>query len=83
MSKSFINNLKEIMNSKTHIHYSHISGDIIGDPHSYYNYKVREKKSKTSVVAHNLFRFDFFFLLKGLRAGVWKEPPKYKFCKYR
>ena len=83
MSKSFINNLKEIKNNKTHIRYSHISGDIIGDPHSYYNDKVREKKSKISVVAHNLFRFDFFFLLKGFRAGVRKEPLKYKFCKYR
>ena len=43
---------------------------------------MREKKSKISVVAHNLFRFDFYFLLKGLRTGVWKEPDKYKFCKY-
>ena len=34
---------------------------------------MRENKSKISVVAHNLFRFDFFFLLKGLRAGVWKR----------
>ena len=56
-----MNNLKEIMNNKTHIHHSHISGEIIGDAHSYCNYKVREKKLKISVVAHNLFRFDFFF----------------------
>ena len=34
---------------------------------------MRENKSKISVVTHNLFRFDFFFLLKGLRAGVWKR----------
>ena len=24
------------------------------------------------MIAHNLFKFDFFFLLKGLRSGVWK-----------
>ena len=24
------------------------------------------------VVAHNLFRFDFFFLMKGLRVSVWQ-----------
>ena len=33
---------------------------------------MRENKTKISVIAHNLLRFDFFFLLKGLRAGVWK-----------
>ena len=25
-----------------------------------------------TVVTLNLFRFDFFFVLKGLRAGVWR-----------
>ena len=33
---------------------------------------MRENKTKISVIAHNLLRFYFFFLLKGLRAGVWK-----------
>ena len=33
---------------------------------------MRENKPKLSIIAHNLFRFDFFFLLKGLRAAVWK-----------
>ena len=41
------------------------------------------------MVAHNLFRFDFFFLLKGLRSGVWrtrditiggKNPPNINFA---
>ena len=34
--------------------------------------KVRENKSKVPAVAHDLFRFDFFFSLNGLRAGVWR-----------
>ena len=34
--------------------------------------KVRENKSKIPVVAHDLFSFDFFFSLNGLRAGVWR-----------
>ena len=33
---------------------------------------MKENKTKISVIAHNLLRFYFFFLLKGLRAGVWK-----------
>ena len=72
MSKNFIENLKGIMKNKTHTHHSHISGEIIGYGHSYCNLKVRENQTKISVVAHNLLRFDFCFLLKGLRAGVWK-----------
>ena len=72
MSKNFTDNLKEIMKNRTHIHRSHISGEIIGYAHSYCNYKVRENKTKISVAAHNLFRFDLFFLLKGLGASAWK-----------
>lgn len=36
------------------------------------NLRVRENKSKTTVVAHNIFRFDFFVLLERLRAGAWR-----------
>ena len=32
---------------------------------------MRENRDKVSVIAHNLFRFDFFFL-KGIRAGSWR-----------
>ena len=54
------------------IHHSHISNEVIGNTHCFYYMRVREDKAKTTVVAHNLFRFDFFFLLRGLRAGVWR-----------
>ena len=36
------------------------------------NEKTRENYFKIPVITHNLFRFDFFFLLKGLRSGVWR-----------
>ena len=72
MSKIFVDNSKGIMRNKTHIQHLLVSGKIIGYAHSYCNYRVRENKPKLSIIAHNLFRFDFFFLLKGLRAGVWK-----------
>ena len=62
MSKNLIENLKGIMKNRIHIHHSYISEEIIGYEHSYCNYKVRENKTKISVVEHNLFRFDFFFL---------------------
>lgn len=70
VSKNFIENLKGIMKDKTHIDHSHITIEVIGYAHSYCNFKVRENKPKITAVAHNIFRMDFFFLLKGLRAGV-------------
>ena len=73
MSKQFLGNIGVILNNQTNIHYSHVSSDVIGYVHSFYNWKVRENKCKVTVVAHNLFRFDFFFLWKGLRAGVWRR----------
>ena len=48
------------------------TGEIKGYVHSFCNEKVRENYFKIPVVAHNLFRFDFFFLLKGLRSSVWR-----------
>ena len=65
-------NIKGIMSNTMHIHHSHVSGDIIGYAHSFCKWKVRENKSEITVNSHNLFKFDFFFLLKGLRAGVWR-----------
>ena len=53
--------------------HSSFSGEITGYSNSYCNQKVRENKSKISVIAYNLFRFDFFFLLKGIRAGVCRR----------
>ena len=64
MSKNFIENLKGIMSNNIHIHHSHINGEIIGYAHNYFNQEVRENKSKISVIAHNLFRFDSFFFWK-------------------
>ena len=55
------------------IHHSHITGEIIGYAHGFCNRKVRENKNKISVITHNLFGFDFFFFLKGIRLSAWKS----------
>ena len=71
LSKKFIKNLKIIMkNSHCKLH-SHVTGEIKGYAHMFCNKKVRENYFRIPVIAHNLFRFDFF-LLKGMRSGVWK-----------
>ena len=50
------------------IHHSQVTGEIIGKRKE----KVRENYFKIPVVVHNLFKFQFFFLLKGLRSAIWK-----------
>lgn len=72
ISKKFITNVSNILKNTHCVHHSHITGDIFGYAHTFYNEKVRENYYKIPVVAHNLFRFDFLFMVKGLRAGVCK-----------
>ena len=68
LSKSFIKNLKGIMNNKTYIYHSHISGKIISYAHSFCKAKVRENKYKMTVVTLNFFRFDFFFFIERFKS---------------
>ena len=72
VSKRSIKNLNGIRQEGYVIHHSHIMDEIIGYAHPYCNENVKENYCKTAVVAHSLFKFDFFFLLKSLRSGVWK-----------
>ena len=62
----------KIINVKIHLHYSHITGKILGHTHDFCNAKVREKKDIFSCVAHNFFDFDIYFLIKGIRVSVWE-----------
>ena len=71
-SGNFLDNVNCLIYSKNVIHHSHITGDIIGYAHSFCNLKVGENKNQISVIAHNLFGFDFFFFLKGLKLGSWR-----------
>lgn len=72
LSIKFIENLIGIRDKGYVIHHSHIMEKIIGYAHPYCSRKVRENYCKRPVKAYNLFKFDFLFLLKGLRSGVWK-----------
>ena len=72
MSKKFLSNLTGILTKTKCAHHSHITGNIYGYAHTFCNKNVRENYYEIPVIAHNLFRFDFLFLVKGLRASVWK-----------
>ena len=72
ISQKFIANTIGILDNTRCIHHSHVTGDIIGYAHTVCNERVRENYYKIPVIAHSLFRFDFIFSAKGLRASVWK-----------
>ena len=61
MSENVLSNVNHLINGKTVIQHSHITGDIIGYARSFCNLKFRENKNQISVIAHNLFGFDFLF----------------------
>ena len=61
----------KIISVKIHLHYSHVTGKILGYNHNFCNEKVRENKDIFSCIANNFFGFDVYFLLKGIRVSVW------------
>ena len=64
MSQKFLENILAIMEDSLCTHYSHVTGEIEGYAHFFSNEKLRENYLKISVIAHNLFRFDFFLFTK-------------------
>ena len=71
-SANFLSNVNFLVHPITVIHHCHVTGNIIGYAHNFYNSKVKENKNQMSVIAQNFFGFDFFFFLKGLTLGLWR-----------
>ena len=61
-----------IINVKIHLHHSHITGEIKGYTHDFCNWIIKENKDLIPCFAHNLFKFDFYFLLKNVRLSVYR-----------
>ena len=61
-SSYFLENVYNLLFGREVFHHSDITGKIPGYAHDFCNQKVRENKNHISVVAHNLFVFDFFSL---------------------
>ena len=72
-SNNFLSNLAgTASNNKPVVHHSHVSGKISGFVHDFCNQRVRENYYTIPGIAHNQFRFDFFFFLHGFRPTVWE-----------
>ena len=67
LTKNFLNNVINLMVGDVVIHDSHKSGEI-GYAHDFCNKKLKENQRFIPVFTHNLFSFDFFFVVKGIRS---------------
>ena len=54
------------------IHHFHVSSQIIGYAHDFCNKKIGKNQTLIPAFAHNLFSFDFFFVVKGVRFCMWR-----------
>ena len=61
-----------IINTKIHLHHSHVTGEVKGYAHDFCNWTVRENNDVIPCIVHNFLKFDMFFLLKGIRLSVWR-----------
>ena len=72
VTKDFLSNVKDLIYGGYVIHHSYVTGEVIDYTHNFCNKKIRENHNLIPVFAHNLFSFDFFFVLKGTRLCVWR-----------
>ena len=71
-TNNLFESVHKLLNVKIHLHHSHVTGEIIGYTHDFCNWVVRENKDVVSCIAHNFFKFDFYFILKNIRLSVWR-----------
>ena len=90
-SSNFLDNVLCLIYSENVIHHSRITDDIVGYAHSFCSLKVRENKNQISVIVHNWFGFDFFFLFERFAPRIFEDKKyhnwgnksfRYKFCKH-
>ena len=70
-TNNFFKNVHHLIQVKVHLHLSHITGNILGYAHDFFNWNVRENKSEIALIAYNLFGFDMLFFVEGYRASAW------------
>ena len=70
-TSGMITKFYKAINSKTHLHHSHISGEIIGHVHDFCNWKVRENMIEIPLIGHNFLGFDIFYMIKSYRSCCW------------
>ena len=61
VTKNFFDRVLNLPFGDVLVHHLDINGEIIGFEHDFCNRKLKENQSLIPAIAHNLFKFDFFF----------------------
>ena len=64
VTKLSFESVNNIMDFKIYLHHSHVTGEIYGYAHDFWNWKVRKNEDFFLCLAHNLFDFYLFILVK-------------------
>ena len=70
--ESFFNDIMNLMFGNAAVHHSHVTSKIIRYAHDFRNKNLRQLQNLIPVFAPNLFSFNFFFAVKGIRFCVWQ-----------
>ena len=62
---TFFFNIHRLIKVKTHLHHSHVTGEILCYTHGFCNLRVKENNIEILAIAHNLFGFDLYYFIKG------------------
>ena len=70
-TNNFFRYVHRLLKVKVHLHHSHVTGEIYGYIHDFWNWQVTENETEISILVHNFFGFDAFYFLKGFQATTW------------
>ena len=70
--ENFFNDIMNLMFGNAAVHHSHVTGKIIRYAHDFRNKNLKQLQNLIPVFAPNLFSFNFFFAVKGIRFCVWQ-----------
>ena len=70
-TRGMFTNFYKGINTKTHLHHSHITREIKGHSHDFCNWKVREIAFEIPLIGHNFWGFDIVYMVKGYRSSCW------------
>ena len=71
-TNKFFTNVHRLIRGKFHLHHSHITGEIFGYAHDFYNTTLAKREtSDIPFITHNLLGFGLFYFLKAYIASAW------------
>ena len=73
-TNKFFTNVHRLIRGKFHLHHSHITGEIFGYAHNFYNTMLVERgPCEIHFYPHNVFGFGLFYFMKAYTLHLLKD----------